>query len=207
MAKPTLTILGLDPGTTSFGFCVLDVFKRPRAGITLKIRKHGMILATLRNLTQPGRMRFEREAFEVELDLLLSEGVTHIIAERYMLRAGSGGTTIESVNQMLGIVFGRNFPTRIIPASQWKNAVHRQGGEGCLEELYAEVKGAAKITPHQADACHIAYFGAWELARKHIPQMPLPIPLAQDIVAAPAKLLGTSTVVKKKPKKRRKPKA
>lgn len=206
MKKPTLTILGLDPGTSHFGFCVLDVFKS-RTVFRLRIRKHGMILATLRNLTQPGRMRFEREAFEVELDLLLSEGVSHIIAERYMLRAGSGGTTIESVNQMLGIVFGRNYPTRIIPASQWKNAVHRQGGEGCLEELYADVKGAAKITPHQADACHIAYFGAWELIRKHVPQMPLPLPLAQDIVAAPSILRGESTAVKKKPKKRRKPRS
>lgn len=201
--KPTLKILGLDPGTNSFGYCVLDVFVKSKS-VKTRIVKHGMILPTVRTLTKPGRTKFEREAFLVEFRKLTGLGITHIIAERYMLRRGSGGTTIEAVNQMLGIIQMHGLPCRMIPASQWKNKVSSQ--EQDLDCTYLDVKYAAGITPHATDACHIAHYGVWELCTKAglSPPDSIVVVEAQSIVEAPSVMMGESTAIKKVKKKKRK---
>lgn len=202
MTAPLLTLLALDPGTSNFGFGVLEVHLRKRGPrpVSIKLKEHGLILSTMRNLTVPRVLHEQRKMFEAELDdLIESHKVTHIIMERYMLRRGAGGTTIECVNQMIGLILARNLPSRMIPASQWKNNVHRQGGD--LETLYAALK-EHRITPHQCDACHIGYFGAYELLKKRgmLPeQVHVPI---EHLIDAPAFHRGISTLVKK-PKKRK----
>lgn len=202
--KPSVSLLSLDPGTNNMGVAVHHVYVGPRS-VRIKLIKHGQILSTLRTLTSSTRMRFERDAFEKELDAIIKEqGITHIIAERYMIRRGSaGGTTIESVNQMLGLILARRLPVRIIPASQWKNQVNKIE-ENRLDQVYAEAK-EAKLTPHQIDAIHIGRFGIFELLKHNgrDPKTQILVPRMREIVKAPSFLAGESTKIKKPKKKRR----
>jgi hypothetical protein len=96
---------------------------------------------------------------------LLNEefGITHVIGERYQSRR-MGGTTIESVNIMIGVTLAfcrqNSLPCKFIPASQWKNEMSRNAIS--LEEIYQGVK-PVRITPHAVDASSIGEYGAYHL--------------------------------------------
>jgi hypothetical protein len=151
-------LLSLDPGVNNFAYCVSRVTD---AG-DYTVLQHGMLHTTMRSLTSVGVLAAERRAYTTQLHKLLStHRVTHVIAERYMLRRGSGGTAIEAINMMLGILFLCRCPVKIIPASQWKNDVRRAGVD--LDALYVEGKAAAGLTPHQIDAAHIGVYAVGHL--------------------------------------------
>lgn len=200
--RPLFTVLGLDPGTNSFAYCVLAVYSSsPRRPLYAKVLQHGMVNSTVRTLTSPAKLQEERALFKSCIDQLMALGVTHLIAERYMLRRGSGGTAIEAINLMLGILLEYGLPTKYVPASQWKNNVRRVGHD--LEARYVEAK-ASRITPHQTDSAHIAHFGASAL----LGLKPAVFDnVVQQLITASCIHLGASTKVKKPKKKRKKPNA
>lgn len=151
-------LLSLDPGVNNFAYCVSRVTD---AG-EYTVLQHGMLHTTMRSLTSVGALATERRAYTSQLrGLMTTHRVTHIIAERYMLRRGSGGTAIEAINMMLGILLLCRLPVKIIPASQWKNDVRRAGVD--LDALYVEGKAAVNLTPHQIDAAHIGAYSVGHL--------------------------------------------
>lgn len=163
MPSPIFTILGLDPGTNSFAYCVLDVFRPVKGKFRARVKQHGMIHSTIRSLTSPETIQSELKAFKTAIHGL--QDTFHpdlLIAERYMLRRGQGGTAIECINMMLGVLLELGLPTKYIPASQWKNAVTRTGA--VLDEVYPDMK-VHGITPHQTDASHIATYGALSILK------------------------------------------
>ena len=193
-----LTVLGLDPGSDNFGYCVLRVLGVTRGRMRCKILQHGRILSTVRTLTSP-RLLTEQLAQYVDAvtELIKWHEVKAVIAERYMIRPGRGGTSNETVNIMLGALLMLKHPTKIIPASQWKNAASSEGV--VLDEIYEQLK-PAKVTPHQIDACHIAQYGASHLVKIRPHQYPLG---ADAIGKVKTTNLGVLNKVKKPRKKRR----
>lgn len=201
----SFNILGLDPGTNSFAYSVLNVRHTKTGKLTLKVLQHGMVHSTMRDLRYP-RLLYQQLLSYKECVLALTSrfDVKAVIAERYMLRRGSGGTAIESINLMLGILLDLGYPTKLTPAVQWKNAMKRLGVD--LDGLYLEGK-PLKVTPHQIDATHIACFGAMTLTG-----LTAPLGGVLPQLQAKAKVdIGTSTKkdtenflgVKKRPRKRK----
>lgn len=147
-------ILSLDPGTKNYGYAVWET-SSGRA----QLRQAGRIFTTV---IAPNRsLREQVEVHSTTLESLIEEfQITHIIAERYQSRR-MGGTTIESVNMMLGaiaqICVTRGIHFKFIPASQWKNAINRVSDEYLVGE-YDEGK-PFKITPHTVDAVMIGVYG------------------------------------------------
>jgi hypothetical protein len=84
-----------------------------------------------------------------------------------MLRRGSaGGTTIESVNMMIGIMLMELWklvpeaPILLMPAAQWKNALNR------VTPIEAVYEKSTNCTPHQVDAFMIGMYAADYFSRQ-----------------------------------------
>jgi len=157
-----VVILSLDPGTGNFGFAVLSGELKREVGPQLKVLRFGRNFSTIREIKQG--INYQASQYWAFLESMYKEyGVTHIVGERYQSRR-MGGSTIESVNIMIGITlaFARlhKLPCKFIPASQWKNELNRNGVE--LVEVYQSVKGS-KVTPHAVDAVSIGEYAAYRL--------------------------------------------
>jgi Holliday junction resolvasome RuvABC endonuclease subunit len=155
LASRKITILSLDPGTKNYGYSVIEF----DASSKIRLKKAGRLFSTIHKLNQD--LMSQISEYSSAIHRLIDEhSVRLIIAERYMSRR-MGGTTIECVNAMLGVLMeiceSRGLRLKLIPASQWKNDVERQR-EGQLPELYQEGK-ANKITPHTIDAVMIGLYG------------------------------------------------
>lgn len=149
-------LLAVDPGTNSFAYSVQEVGESP------VFLQRGFIHSTIRTLTSSTQLETERLAFIESVSTLLKQyAVDAILAERYMLRRGQGGTAIECINIMLGVLMQSGLPLKIIPASQWKNAVNRSIQ---LEDCYLRNKG--RLTPHEIDASYIGVWGCNMLSAK-----------------------------------------
>lgn len=148
-------ILALDPGTNNYGYAVVSVQPNHKP----RVMKSGRIHTTVRALNH-GVLNQIREHSKVIKDLITHHRVTHVIVERYMSRR-MGGTTIEAVNIMIGMIMQLCADYRLycicIPASQWKNEVNRNN-PGYLDEEY-KLGRPHKITPHTIDAATIAVYG------------------------------------------------
>lgn len=153
-SRETAIVLALDPGTTNYGYAVLE-FDENR----MRLLKAGRIHRTIRAMNKD--LSAQVLGYSQTIQSLIKElNVTHMIAERYMSRR-MGGVTIECVNSMIGIILeiGRRnrISVKLIPASQWKNEANR-GKEGFLLDAY-EMAKAHKITDHTVDASMIAVYG------------------------------------------------
>lgn len=146
--KPSGLLLAQDPGTVNHGVAVIDPSE-------MTILAHGLNPYTLTMLL-PGVSKQARD-YENFLMALQERGCEYAIAERFQTR-GLLGLSIELVSAMLGITL-RAFPgkTRLVIASQWKNAYKRSGLE--LDQFYVEMR---PITPHQIDA---SLMGLWMACR------------------------------------------
>lgn len=145
------TILSMDPGTNNYAWSVINV-SRP---FEVEVLASGMIKNTVNSLV--GNVAQNADEFRTEVDALLKEfDPDFFIAERYMSR-GHGGTTIELVNIMIGIVISmwtKNADRlKLIPAAQWKNEWNKHSN---LVEFYSKVS----CTVHQIDAIGIGIYGA-----------------------------------------------
>ena len=169
MPTPTpLIIFAADPGVRNYGFCILKVWPKPpsSAKIRWKILLFGRLLSTVADLKEPLPKQFtlHKEALE---SLKGQFNASFFIAERFQSRM-MGGTTIESVNIMLGagLAVFDSLPRKIITASQWKNAAAK--AELWFDDVQREVH-ANKITNHAVDATCIGLYAASLLLKRTNP--------------------------------------
>lgn len=158
---PTINILGLDPGTNSFAYSVIELTTN-KGTASARVLQRGFIKSTVFDLRTPNYLRVQMAAYRACLRSVVTEfGIKFVVAERYQSR-GMGGATIEHVNIMLGALLCMfDLKVRIFPASQWKNDVNRKG-----LDLKSTYEACAKvITPHEIDASHIGWYGANSLAK------------------------------------------
>ena len=206
---PPLVIFSADPGVRNYGFCVLEI--KPSPPTTKKVRwrilSFGRLLTTVADLKEPLSKQFSlhKEA----LELLKSQfNASFFIAERFQSR-GMGGTTIESVNIMLGAGLSvyNSHPRKIITASQWKNAAAKV--ELWFDDVQREVH-ANKITNHAVDAVCISLYAASLLLKRSTPfDFVTQEDLKRELLIAHKRGLHVDVGISppaKPPKKKRKPK-
>lgn len=161
-------ILACDPGKTNFAYAVMeyDPAASKRKSIPVgRVVQRGIIHSTLNDMTSTTAVSRDTAVFRGAINQILAgRTVNAVIAERYMLRRGAGGNTIELVNQMIGMLRCLEAPIRMIPASQWKNAANSSGHD--LEAFYKEANAGSsvkvldptRITVHECDAAHIGTY-------------------------------------------------
>jgi hypothetical protein len=143
--KPEKLILACDPGTANFGIALVGLVKgKPR------VYANAVMMRPMNDLKKVNK---QGSQFKLELAQWLSARPGGIIAERFQTR-GIGGTTIETVSCMLGILSCFGLPMKAVVASQWKNEFKRRFGQD-LKELYPTVS----VAPHQLDAALIGIYG------------------------------------------------
>lgn len=149
--------LGLDPGTKNFAYGVVQV-----RGERYRILQHGMLqnpMYELKGLDVGRRIaRFKNEIMGIRR----RHQIEFATAERFMTR-GHGGTTIEAVSLMLGVV-ATIFRTNIyfVTAAGWKNAWNKHYD---LKRFYSEMK-PYRVQTHQVDAVSLALYGATTVLQK-----------------------------------------
>ena len=165
-------VLGHDPGSVNYGYAVLS-FKAEKGhrsdilnGMAFTIHEVGKIQSIVTTLKHASDATTELSAYMGELVGLMKTHQPDVqIAERYMSRR-MGGVTIELVNMTLGVIrtvgVQRGIPTKLIPASQWKNELKRR--EVDLKEVYKQGKQFG-VSAHEVDAVMIALYGAFILLR------------------------------------------
>lgn len=203
-------ILALDPGTNNFAYSVVRIRSElsDSGRVIGRVLHRGLIHSALRTLNNPPVEREELDGFLGALNHILEAyPIDVIIAERYMLRRGSGGNAIEAINQMIGVIRTLGYPFKMIPASQWKNATHRMGHD--LEGAYKSLGAVAaqrkrdpeRITVHEVDAAHIGLYGAsCILGIPKTPQFKTALGVSESLCTH----LGEYTKVVRKKRKRKK---
>lgn len=151
-ADPLLTVLAMDPGIANYAWSVVQT---NRSGTVLRVLGSGKVVNTIRDLTY--NVSGQTEAFVNEVETLIAHyDVNCIAVERFQSR-GFGGTTIELVNNMIGLLMTYvvvRCPvvlTRMITPAQWKNTWNRTGS---LDKFYTQVS----CSVHQADSIGIGLY-------------------------------------------------
>jgi hypothetical protein len=126
-----------------------------RSGSVFKILGSGKIVNTMRDLTRD--VSGQTEAFVQEVETLIEHyDVNCLAAERFQSR-GFGGTTIELVNNMIGLLLTYVVAkqpivlTRLVTPAQWKNTWNRIGS---LDDFYTHVS----CSVHQCDSIGIGLY-------------------------------------------------
>lgn len=179
-----LRIFTADPGSSNYGFAVVEVYKH-RNTLRFNVVLNGLCKSTVRQLASSKRLRSEMIAYQQFIRTIRRKYQPNAIgAERYMPR-GIGGNTIELVNFMIALLLDSkpHLPVKVIPAAQWKNAVKRAGVD--LKAAYKDVA----TTPHQLDACLIGlYLGCMAYGHKDFG----PIKLKKEWAKLLAQVEGSS---------------
>lgn len=163
----TRTLLAHDPGSKNYAYAVVQGSLLPTT-IRFQIHQYGLIKTTIHDLT--GSAASELHDTYLSTIRLLSKGVGGFVAERFQPRGVSNQTTIECVNLMLGSCFNEfeGKPRMLFTASQWKNALRRNGID--LDAVYADQmkdEKAYRLTNHEIDACLIGVYGLNKMFRGH----------------------------------------
>lgn len=161
-----MRILSMDPGTSNYAASILEV--RAKSGVLhYRVLAKGFVENTIVN---PQKICDQGHAFQREI-----RGIEKrfgpfdlVVAERYQSR-GMGGTTIESVNMMLGIlsVMYRDTMT-IYTAATWKNKVNKFFD---LKQLYLDRKELMvpvrpitdRLTDHETDCTLMGMYHAGQV--------------------------------------------
>lgn len=158
-----MLIFSGDPGTKNFAaaFTLVENNK-------VRLLATGMMQNTIGDLT--GNVEQACQDFLAEIDALYSKYGTPDVTcfERFQSR-GNGGTLIECVNMMLGILtyhnLGRN--PKVITAATWKNRLNAELsmiGQS-LNDLYSDNNLASKKAPktmHELDASFIGLYRMYD---------------------------------------------
>lgn len=150
-SMPDMRILSLDPGTSNCAWAVIDIVRGTRT-----VLGSGKVRSTVRSMVGH-EFGDQILKFVNEIENIAEQfGTTAYAAERFMYRRGLNGTTMESVNAMIGAfaqwVSGRG-PVVFFPASQWKNSFNSKFN---LEQVYA----STKQEPHVIDALLIGVYAS-----------------------------------------------
>jgi len=145
----SLRVLSLDPGVTNFAWAVTEADRS-----SMLVLASGMLNNTITDLKVS--IKDQSKLFKEEiLEIIQEYQVDSIILERFMSR-GHGGTTIELVNIMIGVLLGMPCAAlkrwKLVTAAQWKNEWNRRAD---LSAFYSKVSG----TVHQVDAIGIGMYG------------------------------------------------
>jgi hypothetical protein len=156
-----LTVLSMDPGTTNFAASVLRVAP---SGDVLKTKVIGSRLIS-NTIKVPGDLQREARAFRSEVFSLehMYGPFDLVVAERFQSR-GLKGTTIESINMMLGVLAVMYDSLTVYTAATWKNAFNRKFD---LKDLYEvqkisnkPIKKSERRTIHELDCTLMGVFHA-----------------------------------------------
>lgn len=147
-----LTLLSSDPGSSNYGYAVVQ-FNKTDDRLKFRVIENGLCHSTVNGLKDSKVLATQLKAYEQFLiDLRNKFKVDALCAERYMTR-GINGPTVEYVNFMLGVMIqSSQLPVRLWPAVVWKNAMKRAGVD--LKYWYKY----CRATPHQLDAVLIAIY-------------------------------------------------
>jgi Holliday junction resolvasome RuvABC endonuclease subunit len=171
----SFTLLAHDPGSKNYGYAVLEVTatalpltkkSQQMAKLKVKLLEVSKVKSQFSTLKDASLATKEMQSYRRELRRVIRDHRPVVqIAERYMSRR-MGGVTIELVNQMIGVLRveaeAARTPIKLIPASQWKNELKRNGVD--LDVLYKLAK-TFKRSPHETDATMIGLYGAFVLMR------------------------------------------
>lgn len=129
-----IRVLSMDPGTAAYAASVLTVSPSDER---LRVRVDGtcMVKNTVRDMK---KLVLHVKAFQSEMRRLTRNHGPFdlVVAERFQSR-GNKGTTIESINVMLGVL-ATMYPQLVVyTAATWKN---RANAHFDLKSLYAELK-------------------------------------------------------------------
>ena len=159
------TLLACDPGTSSFAYQVIQAkANNANGGFSFRILQRGFIFHTVKEMKGKAHQRQLQEFIAALRNLEDSHTLNGLIAERYMARGVSRSTVIETVNVMVGVMSTMflHRPAKFIPASEWKNELHRAGFD--LESIYLKAK-EQKVTPHEIDSLCIGIYGLHKMLR------------------------------------------
>lgn len=135
-----MLVLSMDPGTSNFAASVL----RTDLDEDIKVRVEGtkLVKNTITNVQKSCEQiaKFRKELRAIEKDVGKFDLV---VAERFQSR-GHGGTTIESINMMLGAIALTYPMTEFYTASVWKNAFNKYHD---LKGFYEDHKSMVASTP------------------------------------------------------------
>lgn len=176
--KKVIRVLAHDPGSTSYGFSVVEGYK-VGTKLKLKILIAGHVQNTIKQMKVGLVHKKQIDAYVEELlEIKKKYKPQRFIAERYMNR-GLKGTLIEVVSGMLHIaVRTLKLPYRFIAAVTWKRSITR-----CGVDLKIAYKWC-KTTPHQLDATMMGVFALMKILK--VPQHKIemkPIILALEKVS------------------------
>lgn len=156
-----ITVLSMDPGTTNYAASVLKI---ATVGEQVKIKVIGTRMVG-KAIMEPKYIVPQVRSFQSEIwNLEYHHGPFDLVcAERFQSR-GLKGTTIESINMMLGVL-AVTFPQlEIYTASTWKNSANRVFDlKATYEELKAVTKPRAKAdrrTVHELDCTFMGIYHA-----------------------------------------------
>ena len=145
--KKNFRVLALDPGSTNFGFSLLEVNNGKLRLVACGLLDKTMLVHSLNEQTLSAATATFKAAFE---KLVRSTRADCISAERYLIQRR--GTTGESVNMMLALMSVCGKPMQIFMAATWKAKLKKH--LGCkLEEVYKITHSGGKLVPdHAIDA-------------------------------------------------------
>jgi hypothetical protein len=156
-----IIILSCDPGTKNFAVSITAV-RLVKGTIKFRILGTKVISSTVRELKANIVMSIKGFVDEI-LELLDKEKVYPdvLYMERFQSR-GNGGTTIEAINFMLGVlVYHFNeCDIRLLTAATWKNRVNAKTDLKEVYKSYGLNRVASLKTAHELDAALIGIYAA-----------------------------------------------
>lgn len=157
-----IIILSCDPGTKNFAVSITAA-RIVKGHIKFRILGTCVLDSTVTELKDNISMALKGFVAEI-LTILENENVFPdvLYMERFQSR-GNGGTTIEAINFMLGVLvyhFSSSCDIRLITAATWKNRVNKKTD---LKQVYKDYKlnsVYSKKTAHELDAALIGIYAA-----------------------------------------------
>lgn len=182
------TVLGLDMGTSNFGWCVIRVRLMTDGRYRFRVLGGGLMAMPLSNLTHQAKVEKvtvsrktgkakktnagkSEPPLDVGVHLFLDEVsyifstyyITRVVAERFMSRGRGGDSTIEAISLMIGLILAEckklSLHYTVLAAATWKLTCARAANDKeILPKLYAYAKRQYGKEPHAFDAALMALY-------------------------------------------------